>query len=180
MRQEKDGAISCLFLNAADAKVVFSIETDDNASNENLVSATVTWYKNVESGCIATDVKRHWLCAEPRQATFALAPGWNSVGFTGVYQLEDEFWGFSGSVYERLTKALPGQGAFIYSENGRTLTLEGWDSEEELFGQYWGWNLRAALRPQANDGYFIKYLNGTYVKPKTLFVGDAYWHFKEK
>ncbi|MBR4220632.1 MAG: hypothetical protein IKR81_05710, partial [Victivallales bacterium] len=120
----------------------------------------------------------HWLCAEPRQSTFALSSGWNCIGFMGVYQLDGDFWGYSGTAYERLSKTLPGQGAFVFSEAERTLVLDGWDSEEELFGQYVGWSLRAALIPQANNGAFISFSNGMYVKPKTLFIGDAYWSFQ--
>ncbi len=182
MRKEEDGAFACLFLDAAEAKVAVSVEADANSEAENLVSAAVTWYQDAGNGCRTTAVKRHWLCAEPRRSTRVLSEGWNCIGFTGAFALDDswDFWGYSGGGYKRLAKVLPGQGAWVFSDSEQELLLEGWDSEEDMQERKTGWSLCAAMRHLANDGSFLKAAKGTYVKPKRLFVGDAFWSFGKK
>ena len=181
-RKELDGAISILFLNVADASVAFTLQTDESIEDEDVVAATVTWYQDAGNGCQTTAVKRHWLCAEPRQSAQALSEGWNSIGFTGAFALDEslDFWGCSEGGYERLTKVLPGQGAWVFSDSKQEVLFKGWDSEEDMQKRKTGWSLRAAMRYRANDGFFLKAANGTYVKPKTLFVGDAFWSFRKK
>ena len=182
-RMEANGSCSYLFLDASVAEPSFALETDGVTSDEDVVSASTTWYVDASKGSRTTTLKRHWLCAEPRLAKFSLVSGWNWIGGTTAFALQDEsipLWGYVEGAYALQKRLLPGQGALLFSENVRMLSQEGWDCDEDLVSLRQGWNLKTALLKRGQVGPFYRFSEDTYIKTDTLLWGDVYWVYRKR